>query len=225
MNKGKFIVFEGGEGSGKSTQLELLAGYLEAKDIPLWTTKEPGGTTAGQKIREIVLHGTAINKTAELLLYAADRANHVEAIKEYLDSGYWVLCDRFTWSTIAYQGCGRGHSLELINYLNDLSCQGLKPDWTILLDIDPKIGLARKYKQGETNKFEAESLEFHNRVREGYKQLFLPTIGTNSANMLYCQSKLHADRQVSLSVLHNMIVGLIPFGLGQTNTDDVKFLL
>lgn len=216
-SKGKFIVFEGCEGSGKSTQLELLANYLSIKGIPIFRTKEPGGTTAGQKIRDIVLHDTPLNEVAELLLYASDRANHVEVIKDCLDSGYWVLCDRFTWSSIAYQGYGRGHSLELINYLNNVACQGLKPDWTILLDIDPKIGLARKYQQGETNKFEAESLEFHKKVRNGYTEFFL-SVGmweaNTSANMFYCQSKLHADRrQVSIDVLHNMIVGSMPFDL------------
>jgi dTMP kinase len=224
-NRGKFIVFEGCEGSGKSTQLELLAQHLESAKIPVFRTKEPGGTPTGHKLREIVLHDTPLNKVAELLLYAADRANHVEIIKDCLDSGYWVLCDRFTWSTIAYQGYGRGHSLGLINYLNDVACQGLKPDWTILLDIDPKIGLARKYKQGETNKFEAESLEFHNRVRNGYKELFL-SVGmweaSTRANLFYCQSRLNSDRQVSIDVLHNMIVGSIPFDLKLQSINSVE---
>ena len=224
MDKGKFIVFEGCEGSGKSTQLELLAQYLESSKIPVFRTKEPGGTSAGHKLREIVLHDTPLNKVAELLLYAADRANHIEIIKDCLDSGYWVLCDRFTWSTLAYQGYGEGHSLELIDYLNNLACQGVKPDWTILLDIDPKVGLARKYEQGETNKFEAKNLEFHSRVRAGYKQLFLPTIGKGSANMFYCISRLNPDRQVDRKVLHNMIVNVIPFDLKPSTGDAGDFM-
>lgn len=220
MNKGKFIVFEGCEGSGKSTQLDLLALYLESKNIPVFRTREPGGTELGKQIREYLL--STDNKIApltELLLYIADRSEHIHLIRQKLELGFWVLCDRFTWSTVAYQGYGRGHSLELINYLNNLACQGLKPDWTILLDIDPKIGLARKYEQGETNKFEAESLKFHNQVREGYKQLFLPTIGTNTANMIYCQSSIHADRQIDKDTIHNTIINLLPFDLETVTCD------
>lgn len=213
MNKGKFIVFEGGEGSGKSTQLELLAKYLESKNIPVYKTKEPGGTQLGTNLREILLSDSNINKTSELLLYAADRANHVNLIKDCSNSGYWVLCDRFTWSTMAYQGYGAGHSLEDIEYLNNLACQGLKPDWTILLDINPKIGLARKYQQGETNKFEAKSIEFHFRVRDGYRLLFLKAFNTSVANIFYCQSTINPDRQISIDVLHNTIMGNIPFEL------------
>ncbi len=213
MNKGKFIVFEGGEGSGKSTQLELLAKYLELKNIPVYKTKEPGGTQLGTNLREILLSDSNISKISELLLYAADRANHVNLIQDCLNSGYWVLCDRFTWSTMAYQGYGTGHSLEDIEYLNDLACQGLKPDWTILLDINPKVGLARKYQQGETNKFEAKSIEFHSRVRDGYRLLFLKAFNTSVANIFYCQSAINPDRQISIDVLHNTIIGNIPFEL------------
>lgn len=122
MNKGKFIVFEGCEGSGKSTQLELLAQYLELNNIKVYRTKEPGGTVTGKKIRELILHDAQMNKTTELLLYAADRADHIDAINNALSEGYWVLCDRFSWSTVAYQGYGRGHSLEMINHLNNIAC-------------------------------------------------------------------------------------------------------
>lgn len=213
MNKGKFIVFEGGEGSGKSTQLGLLAKYLESRNISVYKTKEPGGTQLGTNLREILLRDSNINKTSELLLYAADRANHVDLIKDCLNSGYWVLCDRFTWSTIAYQGYGAGQSLEDIEYLNELSCQGLKPDWTILLDINPKVGLARKHQQGETNKFETKSIEFHNRVRDAYRLLFLKASNTSVANIFYCQSTINPDRQISIDVLHKTIIGNIPFEL------------
>lgn len=208
-NKGKFIVFEGGEGSGKSTQLTLLAKYLESKGVDVYKTKEPGGTGLGQQIRKYLLGtDTKIEPMTELMLYMADRSEHIAVIKEQLKSGIWVLCDRFSWSTLAYQGYGCGHSLELINILNEAACQGLKPDWTILLDIDPKIGLSRKFQQCEINKFELENIEFHNRVRKGYQQIFLPTIGNTEfdANMYYCQSN-------NIETLHNLIINSLPFDI------------
>ncbi len=217
MNRGKFIVFEGCEGSGKTTQSKKLSQWLESQGIATHWTREPGGTVLGRQLREFTLL-SEIDLTTEIFLLLADRANHVAEIKQKLTLGYWVLCDRFTWSTLAYQGYGYGYSLESLEYLNSLACQGLSPDWTILLDINPRIGLARKQQQGELNKFEAKDIEFHDRVRDGYRQLFYKTKKDASLtfcwySMLYCQSSINPDRQISAEVLHSTIVKRIPFSL------------
>ena len=171
MKKGKFIIFEGGEGSGKTTQLELTAKWLYAHQIPTWSTREPGGTKLGTELREILLHNTEVSPIAELLLYQADRAQHILEIKQQLDKGTWVLCDRFTLSTLAYQGAGRYQSTKMIEQLNEISTQGLEPDWTFLLDIDPAIGLTRKRHQQELDRFEQEDINFHQRTRECYLEI------------------------------------------------------
>ncbi|QBQ73198.1 dTMP kinase [Nodularia phage vB_NspS-kac65v162] len=171
MKKGKFIVFDGGEGSGKTTQLELAAKWLYAHQIPTWSTREPGGTKLGQQLREILLHDQEVSPIAELLLYQADRAQHVLEIKKRLHYGIWVLCDRFTLSTLAYQGAGRYQPTKMIEQLNEISAQGLEPDWTFLLDIDPAIGLTRKGHQQALDKFEQEAISFHQRVRECYLEI------------------------------------------------------
>lgn len=214
MSRGKFIVFEGCEGSGKSTQLAKLADWLESKGISVYKTKEPGGTSFGKELRDIILYQT-LNPVTELMLLMADRSQHIQNIKDCLDSGYWVLCDRFVWSTLAYQGYGRGHSLELLNQINKLACQGLSPDWTILLDIDPKLGLSRKQAQGEINKFEIEDLSFHNRVREGYLKIFEQTLldDQTKETLIYCQSKLHHQREVDQDTILNTIINSFPFNL------------
>jgi dTMP kinase len=175
--KGKFIVFEGVEGSGKTTQIQHTAAWLqgrygEARSIV--TTREPGGTKLGQQIRQLLLNDTKIQveNRAELLLYAADRAQHIEAvILPQLELGNIVLCDRFTDSTIAYQGYGRGFDLAQIDRVNQLATDGLQSDLTIWLDLDVKIGLARAARRGEPDRMERANIDFHQRVQRGYQEL------------------------------------------------------
>lgn len=178
---GCFVTFEGGEGSGKSTQLKLAAQWLADRGIPCVTTAEPGGTPLGIKIREILLNRGAwtIGAEAELLLFAAARAQHVrETILPARERGDWVLCDRFADATFAYQGCGRGLDPGVVGQVNALSALGLVPDLTLLLDLPVETGLARargraaalKADQAE-DRFEQEALAFHERIRDGYLSL------------------------------------------------------
>jgi dTMP kinase len=173
---GKFIVLEGVEGSGKTTQLQRLQQWLS----PQWPkevviTREPGGTQLGGELRQILLahrDGEPMQERAELLLYAADRAQHVEGwIKPQLAAGAMVLCDRYTDSTVAYQGYGRGLSLELISQINQLATNGLTSDLTIWLDIDVETGLARAKQRSKPDRFEQANIEFHRRIQIGYQAL------------------------------------------------------
>jgi dTMP kinase len=216
MNKGKFIVFEGCEGSGKSTQLSRLSEWLDTQGVKVYCTREPGGTELGKQIRKFILDSDhKIAPMTELLLYLADRSEHIATLKKSLDLGYWVLCDRFSWSTLAYQGYGRGQSVPAISYLNNVACQVLTPDWTVLLDIDPVIGLARKHRQGEMNKFEKENIEFHRRVREGYLKIFEETLldGKTKETLIYCQSKMNQYREVDEDTVFNTIINSFPFDI------------
>ena len=175
--RGKFISLEGVDGSGKTTQLRLLADALAARGIACLSTFEPGGTTLGRQIRQALLRVSdqKVEPLAELLLFAAARAQHVsELISPALESGRVVLCDRFIDATVAYQGYGRGIDLELINRLNQLATGGLKPDLTVVLDIPVATGLERaadRMGNGEWNRLDREPVEFHERVREGYEEI------------------------------------------------------
>ncbi len=173
MKKGVFITFEGIEGAGKSTQIEILSERLKKRGIKTLTTFEPGDTELGKKIRELLLNPSLpINPLSELLLYFADRLQHIEEkINPFLSKGFVVICDRFTDSTLAYQGYGRGISIELITTLQKILLNNFKPDITVLLDLSPEIGLERNKKIKKNDKFEFETLPFHNRVREGFLQL------------------------------------------------------
>ena len=170
---GRFITFEGGEGSGKSTQALLLAKRLEAEGYPFVLTREPAGTDLGRwLLRLLAEKGPPLDPMAELLLFEAARAQHVaEVVRPALERGDTVICDRFTDSTLAYQGCGRGLDLGLIRTLNDAATAGLTPDLTVLLDISPPVGLARKDHEKISDSIGAEAVEFHRRVREGYLAL------------------------------------------------------
>ncbi|MEM9092265.1 MAG: dTMP kinase [Cyanobacteria bacterium P01_F01_bin.53] len=186
--RGKLIVFEGGEGSGKTTQIQRLYDWLAddktlaslgLKDVcrGVKLTREPGGTIRGQSIRHLLL--TTASQTnaplvskAELLLYAADRAQHVEEmLKPQLAEGYWVLCDRYTDSTVAYQGYGRQLDLALIHQLNDIATGGLKSDLTLWLNVPPSVGLARMHQRGQADRMEQASQAFHQRVYDGFAAL------------------------------------------------------
>lgn len=164
---GLFITFEGVEGAGKSTQVKLLRDALVDHGMPVRTLREPGGTAVGESIRSILLSkNDPVTNRAELLLFLAARAHLVETvIRPALAEGEIVICDRYIDSTTAYQGYARGNDLNLVNEMNEFATGGLHPDITFLLDLDPTIGLKR---QTDHNRMEAEALEFHTRVREGF---------------------------------------------------------
>jgi dTMP kinase len=164
-----FITLEGGEGVGKTTQQALLAQQLRQAGYPCLCTREPGGTALGRALREILLHGDPLTPLAELFLYAADRAEHVQkCILPALAAGQVVVCDRFTDSTLAYQGYGRGLDLQQVRQLNHLVTGGLQPHLTLWLDLPPEVGLARS---GLADRLEQERLEFHRRVHQGFQTL------------------------------------------------------
>jgi dTMP kinase len=178
---GLFITFEGIEGCGKTTQLHMVGDYLAGCSIPFISTAEPGGTSLGRKIRELLLNKGPYTfcAEAELLLFCAARSQHVrEVIAPALREGKIVLCDRFSDATVAYQGYGRGLSVKFIKTLTNFSTKNLKPDLTLLFDLDVKDGLSRAFdriyqKQGLSpeDRFEQEDVTFHDKVRAGYLRL------------------------------------------------------
>ena len=164
-----FITFEGGEGSGKSTQAKAIYKRLLSLNIPTLLTHEPGGTLLGNSLRRWLKDKGEIDPRTELLLFNASRAHLVShVIRPALEKGAVVICDRFAESTIAYQGYGRGFDLNLIEAINNIATQGLKPDLIIFLDIPVNQGLARK---GRRDRFEREEIAFHQRVRSGYLEM------------------------------------------------------
>ncbi|GAB4331810.1 MAG: dTMP kinase [Candidatus Abyssubacteria bacterium] len=180
-DRGKFITIEGVEGSGKTTQVALLSEYLRNNGVEVVQTREPGGTDVGEKIRQILLsplHGR-LAPSAELLLFLAARAQQVhEVIMPALKNGAWIVCDRFSDATVAYQGHGRGIDTDTIRRMNDAATQGLKPDLTILLDLDVEIGIQRAIaskkefaESGTGDRMEKETRAFHRRVQKGYHEL------------------------------------------------------
>ncbi len=174
MQSGKFISIEGIEGVGKSTNIEHLTRTLEARGLKVLTTREPGGTPMAERIRELLIeHGDEpMPEIAELLLMFASRALHVSnVIQPALAAGTWVVCDRFTDASRAYQGGGRGIPLDDINQLARWVMGDLKPDLTILLDAPVEVGMSRAGQRGNPDRFEVERSEFFGRVREAYLQL------------------------------------------------------
>jgi dTMP kinase len=173
---GKLIVFEGVEGCGKTSQMQLCCQWLQNLGISVVVTREPGGTELGLQLRHLLLDkggNKPIAELTELLLYAADRAQHVEQeLKPNLAAGKYILCDRYTDSTTAYQGYGRGLNMSLINQLNYIATGGLESDLTIWLDVDAEVGLARKRgNEDDFDRIEQETIAFHRRVQQGYAQL------------------------------------------------------
>ena len=171
----RFITFEGIEGSGKSSHARSLAAALRARGYEVVETREPGGTPAGTAIRALLLgaEATPLTALAELFLYCADRTQHVtETIRPALDAGHVVVCDRFSDSTIAYQGYGRGLDLDIVQALDARAREGLEPSLTFLLDCPAEVGLARaKARAGAADRFERETVAFHARVRTGFTTL------------------------------------------------------
>jgi dTMP kinase len=208
MNKGRFVSFEGIEGCGKTTQIALLSDYLKKHSIPHTITREPGGTAVGEGIRKILLHSETIHLTAasELLLFYASRSQNIqEKIKPALERGEMVICDRYYHASMAYQGYGRGISLDFIQKLTDLVCDPFRPDLTFLLDIEPELGIARARARNHgrpenEGRFEEEDLSFYDRVRDGYLEL---ASGDERMQLIY------ADR--SIEAVHRHILTLLGF--------------
>jgi dTMP kinase len=170
MGRGRFWTLEGPEGAGKTTQLARLQVRLEEAGYPVVRTREPGGDAVGERVRELLL-STEMTAEAELLLFAAARAQNVaQIVRPALQSGALVLCDRFTDSSLAYQGFARGLSLDAIRAINVFATGALIPEKTFLLDLPAAEGLARR-RTGETNRLDDESLAFHERVRAGFLSL------------------------------------------------------
>jgi len=169
-----FITLEGPEGSGKTMQLPRLADYLRQSGFDVLTTREPGGTAISEQIRTVLhnLENKEMNPRTEILLFQASRAQLVEqVVRPHLDKGGIVISDRYADSTLAYQGYGHQVDIDALRVLVTFATGGLKPDLTILLDVDVEIGLRRKELKGEWNRLDAYNLEFHQQVRQGYRQL------------------------------------------------------
>jgi dTMP kinase len=164
----RFISIEGVEGVGKTTNLKFISEFFSQSGIPLYCTREPGGTPLAEQIRHLLLHNDSekIDQMTELLLMFAARAQHVaHVIQPALERGEWVLCDRFTDSSFAYQGGGRGIAMETIEGLESLALKNFKPDYTIILDLPVSLGLERARTRSEKDRFEQEDLAFFERVR------------------------------------------------------------
>lgn len=174
---GAFITFEGIDGSGKSTQLRLIASVLRMQGLEVVTTREPGGTTLGQRLRAALLDAQEqVDPLAELLVFAADRAQHVRRqLRPAIASNHVVLSDRYADATVAYQGAGRGFDAKLINEIVELATEGLKPDLTLLFDLPVAECVARTKRRHEGknkgDRIDAEDIEFHTRVRDAYLRI------------------------------------------------------
>jgi dTMP kinase len=172
--KGIFITIEGGDGSGKSTQIDMLMSYFNEHGFDVLLTREPGGTPISEKIREVILDSNNMEMAnmTEVLLYAAARAQHVaEFIKPNIEQGKVVICDRFVDSSVVYQGYARGVGIDAVETINSYATLGLLPDLTILLDLPPDLGLSRKKNQQALDRLELASDAFHIKVNEGYRLL------------------------------------------------------
>ena len=171
MSKGMFITFEGGDGCGKTTQIKLLDKYLREKGYETLLTREPGSVGLGEKIREILLnYDGEVSSVCESFLFLADRAQNVDCVvKPALEAGKIVICDRHTDSSVAYQGYGRGLDISRINMLNNIATSGLKPDLTIVLDVDVETSQSRV--GAEKDRMESAGIEFFERVRKGYIEI------------------------------------------------------
>lgn len=167
-----FITFEGGEGTGKTTQINILKKYLEDQGLEVIITREPGGVTSAENIRAVIFDNE-IDPITETMLYAAARREHyIKKIKPALDAGKIVICDRFIDSSIVYQGIVRGVGVDLVENINKYAINNIEPDLTIFFDLDPEIGLKRvSLRNEQMNRFDKESLDFHLKVRKGYNLL------------------------------------------------------
>ncbi len=170
--RGVLIAVEGGDGAGKSTQIARLTRWLDSRGRSCVVTREPGGTELGRAVRDLLLHGACVSPRAEALLFAADRAHHVETvIRPALEAGQDVITDRFMDSSIAYQGAGRELSADEVRELSMWATAGLLPDLTVLLDVPVQVGAARRSRRGGADRMESEVAEFHERVRTRFVEL------------------------------------------------------
>ena len=175
--KGKFITFEGTDGSGKTSVIKEIIKELEAQGYKVISTREPGGVKISEEIRDIIhdTNNTEMDPVCEAMLYAASRRQHlIEKVKPLLEEGYIVLCDRYIDSSLAYQGYARAIGIEKVKDINSFAIDGFYPDLTIYLDVKPEIGIKRileHTKTHEFNRMDKESIEFHNKVYEGYKEV------------------------------------------------------
>lgn len=171
----RFITFEGGEGSGKTTIIKSLMQELKDKNVKAFQSREPGGSKISEEIRKVILNveNTKMDYITEALLYAASRRQHLEeVIKPALKEGYLVICDRYIDSSLAYQGYARGLGIDEVYNLNHYATGGLLPDLTIFIDVNPEEGLARIVKNNrDKDRLDLETINFHHQVREGYLQL------------------------------------------------------
>ena len=204
--KGIFISFEGIEGTGKSTQAGLLADHLKAKGYRVIQTMEPGGTRISLKIRELLLsmESSEMDHVAELLLYNAARVQHIkEIIGPALDRGDIVITDRFSDSTVAYQGYARGINLQLIDSLDLIATKKLRPDITILFDIDVRTGLARNKELGKNDRLELEDISFHEKVRKGF--LLIAAREPGRIKVVDCSGSLDRVRQKVVEIISEFL--------------------
>lgn len=174
MSKGIFITIEGTDGSGKTTQIKLIEEYLKQKEFDVIITREPGGTKVSEKIRDLILNpeNTDITSITEMMLYASARAQLVgQLIKPALKEDKAVICDRFVDSSFAYQGFGRGVDLKTIADVNRAAVDGIDPDITFFMDIDPEVAIKRRIESTGADRIEREKLDFHKKVYQGYKKL------------------------------------------------------
>ena len=174
MKKGSFIVFEGPDGSGKTTVCDIVCQKLKDKGFDIVHTREPGGIDIAEQIRAVILDpkNTAMDSRTEALLYAASRRQHlIEKVLPAINDGKIVVCERFVYSSLAYQGKARGIGYEGVKAINDFAIEGCKPDITIYLDVDEKTGQSRINDRGNKDRLDAESINFHHLVNEGYKEI------------------------------------------------------
>jgi len=200
--RGKFITVEGTDGAGKSTQIELLVKYLQNRGFEVVVTREPGGTRISEKIREIILDvdNSEMSDITEALLYAASRAQHIsQKIKPAVEAGKVVICDRFVDSSVAYQGYARGLRMSLIEDVNRYAVDDMIPDATLFFDIKPEIGIARKKNVQSLDRIEKETLDFHYKVYNGYKELL----------QKYPQRIKRIDAQKDVDEVHAQVVKVL----------------
>ncbi|MDD5227578.1 MAG: dTMP kinase [Methylococcales bacterium] len=206
MSRGKFITFEGGEGVGKTTNVAFVESYLQARNIPLIVTREPGGTKLAEKLRALLLDkkSETITEEAELLLMFAARAQHIKhVIEPALARGDWVICDRFTDATYAYQGGGRNMKISTIEGLENLVQGHLRPDLTLLLDAPVKIGIERARKRGAFDRFESETIQFFEDVRRAY--LLQAEINPQRIKLIKANQSLTDVQQTIINVLSPLL--------------------
>jgi len=205
--KGTFISFEGIEGTGKSTQAKLLYTYLRGKGADVILTEEPGGTQISVKIREVLLsvEHREMSPLTELLLYNASRAQHMqEVITPALDRGAIVITDRFTDSTLAYQGYGRGLDLQLIDSIDLIATGRLRPDITLLLDLDVQTGLGRNRGINKTDRLELEDVAFHERVRNGY--LLLAALDPARIKLIHASKSIEEIHREIIRIMSDVLL-------------------